>query len=135
MGATVVVIRVAGSGQIIGGCNPVSWASDNTWTYTKDSFIFSLTPGELGLPTLSRVRPKQAAHAVYNSDVFGPCFGRGDLCMSKTFSEHGSFAKMNDYERKILSQGGSPNNNTEPNSKFSVSEYEVLAVTRHRTKD
>ncbi|CAG8619841.1 712_t:CDS:2, partial [Paraglomus occultum] len=134
-GATLLIVKVQGSGQVIGGYNPVSWGSDNTWSYTKDSFIFSFIFGETGSSVLSRVRVKQAEHAVYNSDIFGPCFGRGDLCMGKNFSEiSGSYAKTNDYERKILwSIPGIVNNNTDSNTRFSVEDYEVFQVVKKKS--
>ncbi|GBC03097.1 hypothetical protein RclHR1_00050005 [Rhizophagus clarus] len=42
-GATLVVIKITDSDQIVGGYNPLSWDCSNTRKPTYDSFIFSFT--------------------------------------------------------------------------------------------
>src|SRR6266542_937008 len=42
-GATIVVVKIKNSEQIVGGYNPLDWDSSNTFKYNKDSFIFSFT--------------------------------------------------------------------------------------------
>ncbi|GET00907.1 hypothetical protein GLOIN_2v1779234 [Rhizophagus clarus] len=55
-GPTLVVIKVKETNQIIGGYNPNSWKSDNSWDKSDDSFIFSLGNGkDLNDIILSRV--------------------------------------------------------------------------------
>src|SRR5205823_14422093 len=39
-GATIVVIKIKNSEQIVGGYNPLNWDSSETWKSTYDSFIF-----------------------------------------------------------------------------------------------
>jgi TLD len=41
-GATIVVIKITNSNQIVGGYNPLDWNGDG-YKSTKDSFIFSFT--------------------------------------------------------------------------------------------
>ncbi|KAG9301311.1 hypothetical protein G9A89_004063 [Geosiphon pyriformis] len=47
-GARVSVIKVKGTGQLIGGCNSQSWHSRNAWLEGKGSFIFSLGDSKVG---------------------------------------------------------------------------------------
>ncbi|RIA79105.1 hypothetical protein C1645_752151 [Glomus cerebriforme] len=42
-GATMVVLKIKNSEQIVGGYNPLFWDSSNTYKSTKDSFILSFT--------------------------------------------------------------------------------------------
>src|SRR5204863_4568847 len=42
-GATIVVIKIKNSEQIVGGYNPLDWESISGWKSTNDSFIFSFT--------------------------------------------------------------------------------------------
>ncbi|RIB06786.1 hypothetical protein C2G38_484612 [Gigaspora rosea] len=39
---TVTVMKVHGTGEIIGGYTPIQWLSQNTWGCTENSFIFCL---------------------------------------------------------------------------------------------
>ncbi|RIA85709.1 hypothetical protein C1645_781280 [Glomus cerebriforme] len=39
--ATIVIVKISNSEQIVGGYNPLQWDSNNAFKYTKDSFIFS----------------------------------------------------------------------------------------------
>ncbi|RHZ73051.1 hypothetical protein Glove_233g16 [Diversispora epigaea] len=82
---TIVVAKVKGTDEIIGGYNPLEW--DNTydgihslWAETKDSFIFSLKNGNIQNSILSRV--KKSKYAILNAHkngqkAFGPYFGFG----------------------------------------------------------
>jgi hypothetical protein len=42
-GATIVIIKIKGSEEIIGGYNPFDWDSSNNYKSTTNSFIFSFT--------------------------------------------------------------------------------------------
>ncbi|CAI2170826.1 10202_t:CDS:2 [Funneliformis geosporum] len=44
-GATIVIIKIRGSEQLVGGYNPLVWDSSDTWKYAYDSFIFSFKNG------------------------------------------------------------------------------------------
>ncbi|KAG9291326.1 hypothetical protein G9A89_003978 [Geosiphon pyriformis] len=48
-GATVSVIKVKGTGQLIGGYNPQSWYSRGSWLDGEGSFIFTLGDGNIKL--------------------------------------------------------------------------------------
>ncbi|RHZ48311.1 hypothetical protein Glove_553g5 [Diversispora epigaea] len=76
---TVVVVKVEGSDEILGGYNPLAWDCENsTWIHTKDSFIFSLKNGKIRNSILSRV--KDTKYAICNlpksyQTSVGPHFG------------------------------------------------------------
>src|SRR6266496_2712670 len=42
-GATIVIVKIKNSDQIVGGYNPLFWDSCSGCMYTNDSFIFSFT--------------------------------------------------------------------------------------------
>jgi hypothetical protein len=42
-GATLVIVKIENSDQIVGGYNPLSWDTTSSWKPTYDSFIFSST--------------------------------------------------------------------------------------------
>ncbi|CAG8547913.1 13468_t:CDS:2 [Cetraspora pellucida] len=81
-GATVVVVRVSKSDELIGGYNPIGWSSprDVEWRGTRDSFIFSLGDGkELNKAKLSRIKDDYVNDAIQLHDRLGPSFGFYEL--------------------------------------------------------
>ncbi|CAG8469970.1 9195_t:CDS:2 [Dentiscutata heterogama] len=81
-GATIVVVRVSKSDELIGGYNPIGWSSprDVEWRGTRDSFIFSLGDGkELSKAKLSRIKEDYVNDAIQLHDRLGPSFGFYEL--------------------------------------------------------
>ncbi|EXX76916.1 hypothetical protein GLOIN_2v1872262 [Rhizophagus irregularis DAOM 181602=DAOM 197198] len=81
-GATIVVVKITNSEQIIGGYNPLTWDTSG-WKSTYDSFIFSF---------LNKYDFKSAKVSYSNGNaksigcraINGPIFGGGcDLCFYK----------------------------------------------------
>ncbi|RHZ76237.1 hypothetical protein Glove_199g12 [Diversispora epigaea] len=87
---TVVIIKVKGTDEILGGYNPLAWditnktiydwgAPNYNWKKTNDSFIFSLKNGDVQNSILSRVKVYE--RAIYNVNIkdwhkyHGPHFG------------------------------------------------------------
>ncbi|RHZ81573.1 hypothetical protein Glove_117g55 [Diversispora epigaea] len=78
----VIVAKVKGTNEILGGYNPLEWDNSNIkdlWIETKDSFIFSLKNGNIRNSILSRI--KDTRYAVRNickidQNKFGPYFGQ-----------------------------------------------------------
>ncbi|RHZ57831.1 hypothetical protein Glove_383g23 [Diversispora epigaea] len=60
---TVVLVKVKGTDEIIGGYNPLTWDKNayGRWIETKDSFIFSLKNGNIQNSILSRVKNSKCA--------------------------------------------------------------------------
>ncbi|EXX54491.1 hypothetical protein GLOIN_2v1785846 [Rhizophagus irregularis DAOM 181602=DAOM 197198] len=121
-GPTVLVLKIHGTGQLIGGYNPISWDSTNKWGTTKDSFLFSLGDGE-DLKNVVFSRVQEHSRAVLCSQAIGPCFGSGDLVMGGTHAnfnlELGCSCKRQSYERHLIIN----------HDRFSVVEYEIFKVT------
>ncbi|RHZ60512.1 hypothetical protein Glove_352g58 [Diversispora epigaea] len=145
---TVVIMEVKGTGEILGGYNPLTWDimdsnyyprnifnvwehklenRMNYWAQTNDSFIFLLKNGNIQNSILSRVKDSQHAIKIVGTDEqrsYGPCFG-DNLCMYS--SEH-DFTLDNecmgddcgDYEESLRSS----------NDKFSIVDYEVFKVIK-----
>ncbi|CAG8813184.1 18379_t:CDS:1, partial [Racocetra fulgida] len=106
-GATIVVMKVANTGELIGGYNPENWKGGflGNWTKSLDSFTFSLGVESENLKNskLSRVKQSHSRMAIFSADVRGPCFGNRDLWMpnynnlSKKCSSRNSY-----YEKNII---------------------------------
>ncbi|RIB13325.1 hypothetical protein C2G38_1743339 [Gigaspora rosea] len=124
---TVVVMKVKGTGEILGGYNPTKWdKSINNWKSCNDSFIFSLKTRTVRTSTISRVQ--NPSFAVGNHPNYGPCFGGGrDLAL------YGEFDQSNEnYCRPSPTYEKPIRNNTGGSSSFCVEEYEVFQL---RTKE
>ncbi|RIA95819.1 hypothetical protein C1645_454102 [Glomus cerebriforme] len=136
-GASIVVMKVRGTNEILGGYNPVHWMTGNGHLTTEDSFIFNL--GKTGdkaeerstestssytwynLNGIKISRPRRPEYAVRIKDrTCGPCFGDKDLWMTSNFNEdENCSAVKDDYDFEIAST-----------EKFAVDEYEVFQVLK-----
>ncbi|RHZ89921.1 hypothetical protein Glove_9g173 [Diversispora epigaea] len=130
---TVVIIKVKGTDEILGGYNPLMW--DNTKSYdaymhANDSFIFSLGNGNIQNSILSRVAIPQYALYYYGKSYqnsYGPDFGGGSLYM---YSSVSNFTMNNEsysshsgcYEKQIRATGY-----------FPIDDYEVFNVNKKTT--
>ncbi|CAG8513843.1 7146_t:CDS:2 [Scutellospora calospora] len=78
MGATIIIAKIKGSDQIVGGYNPLDWKMDvmgAEWKTTSESFIFSFKNfKELSSAKLGRVNEK--SYAICCDINYGPIFGR-----------------------------------------------------------
>ncbi|RHZ66625.1 hypothetical protein Glove_306g51 [Diversispora epigaea] len=126
---TVVIIKVKGTDEILGGYNPLMWDNNTSGVCreTKDSFIFSLKNGNIQNSILSRVKePKKALlyyHNVYQNS-YGPNFGSGHLYMNSnqsnfTIDNKSASFDYNRYEKTIRTNG-----------EFSIIDYEVFKVNK-----
>ncbi|RHZ82479.1 hypothetical protein Glove_109g165 [Diversispora epigaea] len=129
---TVVVVKVKGTDEIIGGYNPLAW--DNTyngpewdkWMETEDSFIFSLKNGNLQNSIISRVNTKYAIRNIPKNyqNQCGPYFGN-DFCLySNSKSDFNldasSYCSNSYYEKRLRTLSNS----------FSIDNYEVFKVVK-----
>lgn len=134
---TVLVLKVAGTEEILGGYNPLKWnvnAQDksdkitkkDSWSRTKDSFIFNLTPKNLEDPSAKKIndsyvlsRVQNPGYAFYYSSKWGPNFGNNDLRMINNFKKSkGTSCRQVNYEKPIRKS-------TEP---FMIDEYEIFQI-------
>ncbi|RHZ60542.1 hypothetical protein Glove_352g49 [Diversispora epigaea] len=130
--STVVIIKVKGTEEILGGYNPLIWdsniAGNSRWENTNDSFIFSLKNGNIQNSILSRV--KISANAIFYicksiQYANGPYFGNSLYMFSPSsnFTLDNSCACNNNYgnyEKPIRTTA----------SGFSIVDYEVFKVIK-----
>ncbi|RHZ46453.1 hypothetical protein Glove_621g11 [Diversispora epigaea] len=120
---TIVVAKVAGTDEIVGGYNPLAWDnSTNGSRETNDSFIFSLKNGNNQNSILSKVKDQSAALFYLGSDqknAFGPMFGNIEFIMK---SKEECWCSDNNlyYEKPIRTT----------NEKFSIVDYEVFKIIK-----
>ncbi|CAG8507577.1 8402_t:CDS:2 [Acaulospora morrowiae] len=119
-GPTFVIMKIANSGEIIGGYNPIKWKIGNERLDTRESFLFSFgSKNRLEDAKLSRVTRSNYA-ILLKDENYGPCFGDKDLWMYGDFSVTDSCSsKEDDYETWITKH-----------RKFAISEYEVFKIIR-----
>jgi hypothetical protein len=101
---TVTFIKIKGTGEIIGGYNPLKWKSgDGDCGKTKDSFIFSFkNKDNFKDPILSHVRDYN--HALYYNSSFGPTFDYDIVIYVDDFNPNKNnfiLSKQQSYEKKI----------------------------------
>src|SRR2546421_8433659 len=72
---TVTFIKVKGTGEILGGYNPLEWKSSFSCSKTKDSFIFSFKNKNNVFKDVIISNVENADRAIHNRDINGPCFG------------------------------------------------------------
>ena len=115
---TIIIIKVEGSNEVLGGYNPIEWKSDDSYGTTKDSFIFSFKNDKVENYILSRVGNDR--YAIYNHPNCGPSFGIGDFTLYGNNSYSQSYCRKCAYLNQIRETEGY----------FSVEEYEVFQIVK-----
>ncbi|GBC01398.1 hypothetical protein RclHR1_04180005 [Rhizophagus clarus] len=117
---TITVAKVKDSNEIVGGYNPIAWNSNNEYSNTKDSFIFSFENNNgIDNHILSRVVNEQ--WAIRNHGKCGPLFGIGDLYFWNDISINGnSMSKKINYDKSIK----------KAKDKFYIEELEVFQIIK-----
>ncbi|RHZ60998.1 hypothetical protein Glove_350g21 [Diversispora epigaea] len=134
---TVIILKVEGTGEILGGYNPFEWSKDNGWKVTQDSFTFSLKTVNQKYSILSRV--KNFKFGIWYSFESWFSFGHSlvlwdNLKTSKKCycSDSSSDAS---YEKLIRSAEFSSSAYNPPSSDkntFNVEEYEIFKVSKRK---
>ncbi|RHZ73564.1 hypothetical protein Glove_230g189 [Diversispora epigaea] len=124
---TIVVAKVKGTDEIIGGFNPLAWdQTKEKWMRTNNSFIFSFEDGNIQNSILSRVKDENMAlDYPFLKDNFGPKFGLSEFVLvsfvsNLTQDEQNKCGESFYYEKPIRSTS----------DKFSITDYEVFAVIK-----
>jgi len=114
--ATIVIAKVRGTNQIIGGYNPLEWDSSNSTKSTMDSFLFSFTNvKDINTARIGRV--KNIERAIYCHNHLGPAFGpNSDLY----YNNCKWYCSQSNYHSINLSFNN-----------FSADDYEVFQVIRN----
>ncbi|RHZ73216.1 hypothetical protein Glove_232g80 [Diversispora epigaea] len=126
---TIVVVKVSGTDEIVGGYNPLAWdnAIGGSEMKTYNSFIFSLKNGNIQNSILSRV--KSRGGLFYPTDqMYGPSFGNYEFRMESNVSDFtqdkrcqcriNGILGITHYEKPIRTT----------NELFSIVDYEVFKV-------
>ncbi|RHZ73590.1 hypothetical protein Glove_230g161 [Diversispora epigaea] len=127
---TIVITKVNGTDEIIGGFNPLAWDKTKKKSIkTNKSFIFSFPDGNIQNSILSRVQNENEAlwYSRYKDEV-GPNFGYCEFMMKTSVSD---FTKdklnkcglSNFYEKSIRTTACG----------FSIIDYEVFKVVKKYT--
>ncbi|RIB09103.1 hypothetical protein C2G38_2044609 [Gigaspora rosea] len=116
-GPTVVVLKLEGVDEILGGYNAAYWRTGAVYIQSDKSFIFSLGDGKnLQEVKLSRVR--DSATSMYGHTSYGPHFGTADLRMYSPFNnKENCSCQQASYFRTVTEH-----------VRFAVEEYEVFQV-------
>ncbi|RHZ51178.1 hypothetical protein Glove_482g40 [Diversispora epigaea] len=132
---TIVVAKVAGTDEIVGGYNPLAWDNSTGGAYmkTKDSFIFSLEYDNIRKSSIiSRVKDQSGALLYYKSnlqDVYGPSFGYSEFVMESNVSD------FTQDEKSICCYISSCHAYKKPirttNERFSIVDYEVFKIIKN----
>ncbi|CAG8543110.1 553_t:CDS:2 [Paraglomus occultum] len=127
-GATVTVIKVRDTEEIIGGYTPHDWYAPRQalvkWKRARRSFIFSFGSSIEDKPVVSRVKHYGCATA--NSSVRGPWFGEADLGLKGHFKEEKlCVCKRVSYDKDIRQSA----------ENFSVEEYEVFKIVKKTSNE
>ncbi|RHZ66063.1 hypothetical protein Glove_309g18 [Diversispora epigaea] len=127
---TVVVAKVKGTDEIIGGYNPLKWDNtynDDIWMETDESFIFSLKNGSIQDSIISRVENTQRAILnVCKNDQnnHGPYFGYDFYLRSDesnfNLDDLSECAGSRYYEKPIRTSS----------DRLSIDNYEVFKVVK-----
>jgi hypothetical protein len=75
-GTTIVVAKIANSGQIVGGYNPFHWESNGSWKSTFDSFMYFFSDMR-NIITAKVSYSNGNQYSIGNHPNYGPVFGGG----------------------------------------------------------
>ncbi|GBC07287.1 hypothetical protein RclHR1_07360010 [Rhizophagus clarus] len=121
-GASIVIVKIANSEQIVGGYNPLYWDSISGWLSTADSFIFSFT-NRNNFQTAKVGHVTKGMYGVCCSQ--GPTFGGGhDLNLTRDNTWRSN--NPHSYPKIDIPKG----HNVGGYNIFMVEDYEVFQVIK-----
>ncbi|RIB12034.1 hypothetical protein C2G38_2259319 [Gigaspora rosea] len=126
----IVVMKVKGTDEILGGYNPIGWekpSSDMIVKYCNNSFIFSLKNSIIRTSILCNA--KEPEYAIECNREYGPIFGHKpcSLVMRDYFNEDEMccWYYQSEYEQGLMYNEA---------SFFSVDEYEIFQISKRSQK-
>ncbi|EXX77865.1 BTB/POZ domain-containing protein [Rhizophagus irregularis DAOM 181602=DAOM 197198] len=117
-GATIVVVKIENSEQIVGGYNSLLWNSSGENMSTKDNFIFSFTD-KTNLQSAKVVYSNGDQYSVRYLSNYGPAFGNFDLYVDYNIATNIWYSRVSSYPTLNL-----------PNT-MKVVDYEVFRVIKN----
>ncbi|RGB30648.1 TLD-domain-containing protein [Rhizophagus diaphanus] len=123
-GATIVIVKIQSSEQILGGYNPLPWDQNSAYKKTTDSYIFSFTNrNDLNTAKVGYTN-RNASYAIYCNQSYGPAFGGGhDLFLDNNNNWNSS--KPHSYSEINMPRGNNFGYNI-----YNVENYEVFQVIK-----
>ncbi|PKB98943.1 hypothetical protein RhiirA5_505969, partial [Rhizophagus irregularis] len=117
-GATIVIVKIANSEQIVGGYNSLYWNLSSAWKSTRDSFIFSFANKD-NLQSAKVGYSNGDESSIYSGNInYGPLFGGGnDLGLSVNNGWYRNYS--NSYPDVDI-----------PLNQFKTDDYEVFQVVK-----
>jgi hypothetical protein len=119
-GPTIVIIKIKGSKQIIGGYNPFSWDTSKSYKYTTDSFMFTFT--DRRNTKTGKISYSNGTYSIGCYPTHGPIFGGDFSC-----KDCANIWRFNNYFHSY------PDINI-PKGSIQVDDYEVFQVINLRDK-
>ncbi|GBC07375.1 hypothetical protein RclHR1_07410011 [Rhizophagus clarus] len=128
-GATIVIIKIPNSEQILGGYNPFQWDSSNTWKSTSDSFLFSFTNrNNFQTAKVGRIiNTTNNGYAIYCHQNYGPAFGSGHDLFQDSDSIWKSYGLGAYYSKIDIPQGSKEGGGY---NTFIVEDYEIFQIIK-----
>ncbi|RHZ78381.1 hypothetical protein Glove_165g127 [Diversispora epigaea] len=137
LAGTIVVAKVAGTDELIGGYNPLAWdnSTEGRFMETNDSFIFSLKNGNIHNSTITRIQNHKKKALYYFSsngqNYYGPHFGNNEFIMKSNISDFTQDEQCwCNYDTRYYSYYKNPIRET--NEKFSIADYVVFKIIKKR---
>ncbi|RHZ72891.1 hypothetical protein Glove_236g56 [Diversispora epigaea] len=128
---TIIILKVKGNGEILGGYNPLELENNNNrLKYTNDSFVFSLKTANMKNSILSRAFKPNSSIRNNPSDL-ELSFGYALRLIGNLKTEKRCYcSKSKEYSKLIRSREFiSTDWSATENSSFSVEEYEVFKIS------
>ncbi|CAB4430976.1 unnamed protein product [Rhizophagus irregularis] len=126
-GATIVILKISNSEQILGGYNPLQWDSSNTWKFTGDSFLFSLTnKNDFNTAKAGYILEGRDKVAIYCYQDYGPTFGNGHDLFRDSDGNWKNYPGFYAYSKVDMPQSYKMDNYIS----FDVEDYEVFQVIK-----
>ncbi|RHZ58651.1 hypothetical protein Glove_372g21 [Diversispora epigaea] len=124
---TIVISKVQGTEEIIGGFNPLAWDKTKVGDFkTNNSFIFSFKDGKAQNSILSRIKKENSAlHFHIYKDKVGPRFGKSEFMLRSCEFDFTKDCRNMCKKSKFYEKSLRKNYNT-----FSIIDYEVLKVVK-----
>ncbi|RHZ60971.1 hypothetical protein Glove_350g47 [Diversispora epigaea] len=133
---TIIVLKVEGTGEILGGYNPLEWVKNiSRHENAQNSFSFSLKTENLKSSILSRVKSSGNSAIGYYLGESWFSFGYSLILRNNLKTSKNCYCFLNDtfYEKRIrsdefLSLNQYPQSSDK--STFNVEEYEIFKVSK-----
>ncbi|RHZ58574.1 hypothetical protein Glove_372g33 [Diversispora epigaea] len=125
---TIVISKVKGTGEIIGGFNSSAWDKTKVGDFkANNSFIFSFKDGNIKNPILSRIKDiNNALHFHSNKDEIGPRFGKAEFMLKSSKFDFTKDCLSQCQDSKFYEKSLRRNESKE----FSITDYEVFKVVK-----